>query len=307
MHLISLKKGAILYPMRSLAHIINPFIADPTSDLHTAQPITFESMRRAKALAKEINVTLFTAQFKEDRSAVPTGFVPTKDLERSVPDMAHFEKPLRLPLLADILERLYTVSDAEYLVYSNVDIGLYPDFYLKVNEFIARGHDAFIINRRRLPGTYTQVSELEKIYTEKGKKHPGFDCFVFHRSLYPKLNLGKICIGVPFVEISFSQNLFALAKNFKLFDDEILTFHLGMEIYKKRAPKEYFRYNQKQFWQLITQLEPDLKKFPYTDYFWMARILRWGLHPCIPIRLVLKLEIQNIKRMLEFKKTNNIG
>ena len=292
--------------MRSLAHIVNPFIADPASDLYSAQPITFESMLRAKErAANTIAVTLFSAQFKEDCTMVPVGFTATKDLERSVADVAHFEKPLRLPLLADILERLYTESEAEYLVYTNVDIGLYPDFYLKVNEFIDCGHDAFIINRRRLPGTYTHVNELEQIYAEKGQKHPGFDCFVFHRSIYPNLKLGGICIGVPFIEISFSQNLFALAKNFKLFEEEVLTFHIGMEIYKKRAPQEYFKYNQKQFWQLIMQLDPqpDLKKFPYANNGWPVRIIRWGLHPCIPIRLVLKLEFQKIKkRILNLKK-----
>jgi hypothetical protein len=111
------------------------------------------------------------------------------------------------------------------------------------------------------------------------------------------LKLEGICIGVPFIEISFSQNLFALAHNFKLFDKEILTFHIGMEIFRKRVPKEYFSYNQKQFWKLVPQLKEkmDLKKFPYSDYFWPARMIKWLLHPCIPIRLVLILEWQRFK------------
>lgn len=286
--------------MYHVAHIVNPFIADRSSDLFTAQPITFQSMLNAKDHAKDkITVELFTAQFAEDRSMVPAGFTPTKDLERSVLNIENFKTHIKLPLLENILERLYTASNADYFIYTNVDIGLYADFYLAVNRFIEQGHDAFIINRRRIAAVYNKVSDLENIYLEMGKKHPGFDCFVFHRDIYPKLKLKNICIGVPFIEISFSQNLFALSNNFKLFDNERLTFHIGMEIFKKRAPQEYFEYNRRQFWQLVKTIQPppDLKKFPYADVFWPARIIRMGLHPCIPIRLVLKLAYEKIKRL----------
>lgn len=293
--------------MYSVAHIINPFVADPSSDLFVAQPITFKSILHAKELAKHVlQVELLTAQFTEDRIMVPAGFTATKDLQRSVTDLEKFHVPIKLPLLEDILERLYTSSTADYLIYTNVDIGLYPDFYLAVTRFIEEGHDAFIINRRRIPAIYTNVTDLEMIYTKTGKKHPGFDCFVFHRSLYPKLKLKDICIGVPFIEISFSQNLFALSNNFKLFDQEQLTFHLGMDIFKKRAPQEYFDYNQKRFWKLIDagEIKPNLKKFPFATMFWPLRIIRWGLHPCIPIALVLRLEYEKVKQFFTdlFKK-----
>ncbi len=287
--------------MNTVAHIVNPFVADMSSDLFVAQPITFQSMLQAKARAKDrIKVDLLSAQFNEDLSIVPEGFQTTKSLERSVLALGFFEKPIKLPLLTDILHRLYTESDAEFLIYTNVDIGLYPDFYLRVDEFINLGYDAFIINRRRIPSKFTSPSELDLIYKEHSKKHPGFDCFVFHRSIFPKLKLEGICIGVPFIEISFSQNLFALSKNFKLFEEEHQTFHLGMEVFKKRAPKEYFEYNKKQFWKLIPELKEDLdlKKFPFSGYFWPFRIIKWGLHPCIPIRLVLKLEAKRLKKLL---------
>jgi hypothetical protein len=283
--------------LRRIAHIINPFEAQESSDLYYAQPITFLSMLKAREAAKsKVVVELFSAQFNEDRALVPEGFKLTLDLEKSVLDLHKFTKPVKLPLLADILERLYETSHAEYLIYTNVDIGLYPNFYIKVNEFIEQGYDAFIINRRRIEDKYHFVSDLEKIYEESGKTHPGFDCFVFHRSLYPKLKLQGICIGVPFIEISFSQNLFALATNFKLFDDEKLTFHIGMEIYKKRMSSEYFWYNRKQFHAIEKKLWPlmNLKKFPYADKPWIVRCFKWILHPCIPSRLVIKLEIKGV-------------
>lgn len=287
--------------MNRVAHIINPFVADPSSDLYTAQPITFESMLQARQHVKGImEVELLAAHFEEDTSVVPSGFQKAKALDRSVLSRHTFQKPVRLPLISDILQRLYEGSDADYLIYSNVDIGLYPGFYTRVNELIHEGYDAFIINRRRLEARYAEPSQLPDIYRDEGRRHPGFDCFVFHRSLFPKLKLEGICIGVPFIEIAFSQNLFALAKRFTLIENEQLTFHIGMEIFKKRAPNEYVAYNQTQFWNLVPQLfaDMDLKKFPYARHIWPVRLIRWGLHPCIPIRLVMKLEWQRLKKRL---------
>ena len=290
---------------RKIAHIINPFNAHPSSDLHTAQPITFASMLHAKNEAKNnVDIELLTAQFPEDRNMIAEGFRATRDLERSVLDLESFEKPMKLPLIADILQRLYEESDADYLIYTNVDIGLYPNFYLEVSRFIDQGLDAFIINRRRLPANFTSTEQLGAIYQEKGKKHPGFDCFVFKRELFPKFQLANICIGVPFIEITFGQNLFALAKNFRLFEDEFLTFHIGMEIFKGRAPRAYFRYNRKQFWKAMNSpLKNHLssKKWPYGNRILPIRLIKWGLHPCLPIRLALQLEWRD----LIGKKTEN--
>lgn len=287
--------------MRTIAHIINPFDSNPDSDLFIAQPITFKSMTYAREKAKAIvSVELFAVKFENDAIAIPDEFNQTENLKRSVLDLQHFSKPVKLPLISDILERLYHSNNAEYLIYTNVDIGLYPEFYLKVNEFIDEGHDAFIINRRRISSEFKSVDELPLIYKEKGKRHPGFDCFVFKRELFPRFKLEGICIGVPFFEITFSQNLFCLAENFKLFDQEILTFHIGMEIFKKRAPMEYFDYNKKRFWLLIKEMKPDLKKFPYQHKLWPWKIMRWALNPCIPIKLVVQLEL---KRFSSLNKT----
>lgn len=292
--------------MTKLAHIINPFNAAESSDLFTAQPITFASMLAAKEHASSyIDVELLTAQFAEDLNMVPAGFKATPNLDRSVLDMDTFEKKMKLPILADILQRMYDESDADYLIYTNVDIGLYPDFYRFVRRTIEQGHDAFIINRRRLPESYLSVDDLPAIYLDKGKKHPGFDCFVFHRDLFPKFYLEGICIGVPFIEITFSQNLFALAKNFKLFEDEFLTFHIGMEIIKGRAPKEYFRYNQAQFWSVVNsplRKDMELKKLPYSHLLLPFRLIKWGLQPCFPIRLVLLLEMERLTSYFTGKK-----
>ena len=276
-----------------VAHIINPFIAPASSDLAYAQPITFETLRMAKEKAREkMDIELLAACYAGDEAMVPAWIKKTTPLTRSVLDQQDFQKKIKLPFIADILEKAVHESTADYIIYSNVDIGLYPDFYTRLHTLLEEGYDALIINRKRIEPLYTRVSDLDKIWQQEGKKHPGFDCFIFHRELLSRMYLENICIGVPFIEISFSQNLFHLAKKFRLIETDNYTFHIGMEIFKKRAPKEYFMYNRKEYQKVIRQLDPVLasKNLPYADQWLPVRIIRWGLHPCIPIRLALKLE-----------------
>ncbi len=279
--------------MLSIAHIVNLFDPPDNSDLNLAQEVTVKSMIRAKENANNtVAVELLSAQIEKDRVLVPAGFKPTTSLTRSVLDMHDFQKRMELPILKDILDRLYQESDADYLIYTNVDIGLQPHFYSKVMAFIEAGHDAFMINRRRIPAKFNSSSQLEEMYKETGLKHPGFDCFVFKRELYPKFSLAEVCIGVPFIEITLSQNLFCFAEKPKVFTDEHLTFHIGLEIFKKRAPKEYLGYNKKQFWLAMNMIwnELDTKKWAHGNELLPIRMIKWGLHPCYPIRLALRLE-----------------
>jgi hypothetical protein len=276
-----------------IAHIINPFTASKGSDLEFAQPITFETMRRAQEQARGImDIELLAAAYPEDEKIIPEYFKKTGNLKESVLDHGSFYKKIKLPLLREILQKAVDESDATYIIYSNVDIGLYPDFYIRLNDLLNKGYDALIINRKRIEPAYTNIKDLEKIWAQEGKSHPGFDCFVFHRDLFEKLELGNICIGVPFIEISFSQNLFHLSKKFRLIETDNYTFHIGMEIFKKRAPKEYFIHNKKEYKKIIKKLDPFLKSkhLPYSDRGLLNRLIKQGLHPCIPIRLALKLE-----------------
>lgn len=239
-----------------------------------------------------MEVELLAACYKEDQSIVPPYFTVTDFLKHSALDYGVFEKKIRLPLIAEILEKAAASSTADYIIYTNADIGLYPDFYTRLGKLLNEGYDALIINRKRIEPLYTQTTDLEKIWAQPGKPHPGFDCFVFRRSLLKDMHLEHICIGVPFIEISFSQNLFHLAPKFKLIETDNYTFHIGMEIFKNRAPREYFLYNKNEFKKAIKKLAPYLKSthLPYSHLILPARIIKWGLHPCIPIRLALKLE-----------------
>ena len=234
--------------MRSFAHIISPTIAPATSDLFVAQPITFETMRLAQDYAArtgQIKVSLYAAQFAEDSSFLPSGFIATPALERSTLEFGPFQLPRKLPLLADILDRLYAAApDADYLIYTNTDIGLLPSFYITVDRLIEGGHEAFTINRRTIGTNYHDVADIPLMWADPGEPHPGADCFVFPRSIAPRFTLGDVCLGANHVGRQFVLNLILHARNYSELTGLHLTFHIGNDqIWLNPALADYAAHN----------------------------------------------------------------
>ena len=283
--------------MISIAHIINPVKAKEGSELFIAQPIVFESMRKAKAFATLLDVKLFSAQYDEDTEIVPDDFQKTKNLEKAI----QINGKKKLPLIKDILTRLYENSNAEYLIYTNTDIIVLPQFYEAVAKIIEQGYDAFIINRRRIPKVYNSVDDLPFIYSDIGKSHPGFDCFIFKRELFPKFILGEICVGIPFVEATLMHNLFAHAEKCKLFDDLHLTTHIGMNVMPKRD-EEYYNHNRKEFEKIKEELLPllSVEKMPYARYTYPMRMFKKALNPAVFTMMNLELERKSVKEKIRF-------
>ncbi|MBD2093125.1 hypothetical protein H6F67_25095 [Microcoleus sp. FACHB-1515] len=232
--------------MIKLAHIVNPVIVSPSSGLYIAQPITFETMRIAQAFAANcVSISLFSAQYLEDQSIVPDDFQQTPNLDRSVQDVGFFQKPRKLPLIVDILDRLYAATDADYFIYTNVDIALMPSFYLTVKGAIDQGYDAFAINRRTISKTYSNLSEIPLMFAEVGTPQGGHDCFVFRRNVYPKYQLGNACIGAAKIGKVMLLNLMVHSEKFFEFRDWHATFHLGNDrAWKAPELQDYFDHNE---------------------------------------------------------------
>ena len=229
--------------------MINPVKVDKRVDLYWAQPITFETMRIAREYAGDaVDVTLLSAQYQVDADFVPGFFKKTENLERSVLDVGEFYKKRKLPLLKDILDNLYASSaDADYLIYSNCDIAVMPYFYTATAQMIEEGYDAFVINRRTIPATYTRVEDIPFMYAEVGESHKGFDCFVFKRELYPGFELGNASVGAQAVGRLLVWNLVSMAKKFKEFKDRHLTFHIGDDrTWQKVVYEDYKIHNRKE-------------------------------------------------------------
>lgn len=265
--------------MRRLAHIVNPVAVRETSDLFIAQPITFQSMRVARDFAADsVEVGLYTAQYPEDHAIIPEWFIRTPDLRRSVLDIGRFTAQKKLPLIGDILQRLYEASDAEYFIYTNVDIGLQPQFYAEVNRIIGLGYDAFIINRRTLPARYRSIADLPAIYADRGEAHPGYDCFVFRRDALPNYVLDNVCIGALLIGVVLAANLVCNARRFREFADLHLTFHIGDDgDWKRRGADEYFLHNQVAGETVLNRLAPrfDLRRLPKVGLPNLAEYFEW--------------------------------
>jgi hypothetical protein len=247
-----------------IGHIIHPVIVPSSSDLVIAQPITFATMDAAKKFAgNHVDVELYAVQYSDEaRIPLPHSFIRTRDLSRSVGDVSAFRKKRKLALIKDILDILYECSSADYLIYTNVDIALQPFFYVVIGEIIGQGHDAFIINRRTIPGHYKNPEDLPLMYAEAGKAHPGWDCFIFKRDLYPRFMLGQACIGTDWIGRMMIANLAPLAKRFKVFKDLHMTFHIGDErVWGSGEFSDYAAHNKEECRK--TLLEFDEKYGPF--------------------------------------------
>ncbi len=279
--------------MRSIAHIINPVKVNEKSDLFYAQPITFETILKAKSFCKfSDDISLFTTQYEEDKEIISREFTQLPNLSRSVLDVNDSLKYRKLPLIADILDRLAENTEAEYLLFTNMDIAVMPHFYDALFSYIEKGHDAVVINRRRLEKKYNSVDELPLMYADLGKSHPGFDCFLFKKELLSKFILSDICVGISFLEVTLVNNIFSFAENPLFVPDAHLTFHIGMDVLVPRN-NLFYKHNKNTYFKKVQpQLKPhfSLKKFPYGTLPFPQRAIKWMLNPSLFTRNYLKLE-----------------
>ncbi len=253
--------------MLKIAHIINPVIVEVESDLYYAQPIVFQSLINAKEFAKEnVKVTLLSVQFEEDIKLVPNWIQCTSNLERSVLDIKTFHKSKKLPLIGDVLDKLIRAQpNAHYYIYSNVDIGLKPHFYLFITRLIQNGVDAIAINRNDIPDHYKSIDELPEIYSEIGKPHKGIDCFVFSAKHARKYDFQQSIIGSGPVGLCFIANMIIYSQNFKWLENKDLTLHIGDNmVWKKPQLNDYVEFNFLELSRIVdTQIKnPILKNQP---------------------------------------------
>ena len=266
----------------SILHFINPFAsANPKEQrIHRT---TLESIERAAAAGTgELQLTLGVVQQEGSSISANKDMFSLPVLKRSVKDFGNFPEAKPYPLIADIIDSAKS-HDSDFYIFTNMDIGLMPDFYKFISDQIVKNdYDAFIINRRRIPETWMN-SPLNEMYNVKGKSHPGFDCFVMSREIMQKLVLSEICVGIPFVGVALAHNIFAFADNPKLFDNEHLTFHLGMDIFPPRN-KELYWHNRRAFFRNVAPIlwpHFNLEKFPYKDRPPIVRLWLWIRNPSL--------------------------
>lgn len=254
--------------MIDIAHIVNPVAVKQDSRFYFIQQVTFKSMQIAKETCEkyaqgEININLYSAQFPEDRAIVPEGFIVSPDLDRSILDLYSIPNGRKLPFISDVISRVSSTSTDDIVIYTNVDIGLVPDFYRNVVTLIKSGYDAFTINRRSISDHYQSIEQLPLMYTDHGEPHRGWDCFVFRREICSDLHLGYICVGAPLIGLAMLANLMAFSKKFTQFTEEHWTFHLGNDRkWRDKANRIYARHNQQEIQRLLPELDVKIGGFP---------------------------------------------
>ncbi|HOP46456.1 MAG TPA: hypothetical protein PK874_02230 [Desulfobacteraceae bacterium] len=178
-------------------------------------------------------------------------------------------------MIKDILDRLYEATDADYMIYTNVDIALMPFFYIVVNRIIESGYDAFVINRRTISKTFERPEDIPLMYSQVGEKHRGYDCFVFKRSAYPEYQLGNTCIGTGRIGAVLAVNLIYNAKQFKEFTDLHVTFHIGNDkVWKSRKLNEYLLYNENELKKVLQYY--DVLQNPLDYEFIKKMVVQFG-------------------------------
>ena len=241
--------------MKKFSHIVNLVDFPTKSDLYTAQQVTIETMRIARGFSADtVDVTLLSAQYPEDRKVVPEYFIATRDLDQSVLDVADFNVRRKLPLVKDILDRAYETAP-DYIIFTNVDIGLLPNFYTSVSNLIDSGFDSFIINRRTISKVHTRVEDIPRMYTEVGQPHMGYDCFVFKRDAYKNFILGLTCVGAAHIGKAVLVNQLLNSNKFNVFRDLHVTFHIGNDkTWTSKPLKDYEEHNRREFRNIVSGL-----------------------------------------------------
>jgi hypothetical protein len=248
-----------------LVHILNPVNVGEKSDLFLAQPITFESIKRALVnVPQGDEVKIQTCGYLEDSGVAKSWNQGFRVLDRSILDVSEFKKQRKLPLLADILDSVDEPFD--YLIYTNVDIALMPSFYNVVCRRIREGYDGFVINRRTISTDFTFLSDMEMMYAQAGEIHPGLDCFVMSKKIAEALILEQTAIGITYIGKVLETNMRVHAERFSIFKQDHLTFHLGDDrTWKNPELDDYQEFNKAQFKKVMLDLLPIAEKKNDTD------------------------------------------
>ena len=222
-----------------IAHLINPFkcAEDNPSYLYYAQPITFKSMLNAQIEGSKtgLDIKLYAANYPEDDDIIPEYFSKLPHLLKStITEFPKISGTRKLPIIQEMFNSILEHSDADYIIFTNSDIGVQKNFYIKVTDYIYKDNfESFVINRRdNIPkfknGKRLTDQDLNIIYKEKGKIHPGKDCFVIKRNILEKININSMFTGYPPWGSTLVRLLNKLTKTYIL-KKEFLTFHLGCD------------------------------------------------------------------------------
>jgi hypothetical protein len=244
----------------SFSHIVNPFLAPEGSEHSIASRITFASLRRAvhEARTAGLDVEVRAVVLSGDEGAIEPPAIQGMPLTRTVQQIRELHPVRPLPLISDILIQGSTGATGEYIVFTNMDIAVQPNFYIGLRDLIANRFGPFtpfVVYRRNIDVRFSRADQLAEMYGAEGTVGYGFDCFVFNLRYIGELDLGNCCIGSAHFDNLLFMGLDA-ASGFRMgrVRDIPLTFHIGNEIGWTRH-MDYIEHNLTECMAAIKRME----------------------------------------------------
>ncbi len=228
-----------------LAHVVNFYKAGEADQ--RVQALSVDSVVRAVRSAP-MQVRHLGISLAGEESSIKPPFQACSSLTRTVLDLKSFAAGRKLPLLFDILESGTASADPRgYVLFTNSDICLSPHFYASVRSLLEMGVDCLIINRRTVDSVGSYGVHPACGAFEMGKKHPGFDCFIFPVRWMSRFVRSDSCIGMPLVMRPLLHNLVAQANRMLILRSSPLTYHYGDDMtHGLPIYQDYHAHNQQQ-------------------------------------------------------------
>jgi hypothetical protein len=236
-------------------HIFAPYAVSTSSLAGVEMGLVTGSWQKAAAFAAKssIQVEFLACTLPDDRDAVPSWAKASSPLQYFASDA----KGHNLPTIGGIWDKGAEEGAGDYLVYTNMDIGLQEDFYVRAHGLLTQaerareekeakeGGEASLTRWTALEFTRVQSMRLKDGQNPKPTleaalswnpigRHPGHDCFVVPRHLVPpQLRTGGLVVGMPPWGTMYHYGLQKDDRVALLFlqgtSNERYTFHTGVE------------------------------------------------------------------------------
>lgn len=196
-------------------------------ELLLAQELTLRSIEVARKFSSTIDVDVVGSRFFDEATPVDW-MIDYPCLSTSFSDICGIDDGPRLPLLREVFLPLQDLTGYDYVIFSNIDIGIQPFFYDAIKRWTLEGLDAINITRRNIDMKIQEAS-LVKAYSANGKAHPGSDCFVFTPKSANRFIFGNVAMGLIPVDKTLALNLFSHAKAYRKLFNQHVSFHIGLD------------------------------------------------------------------------------
>jgi hypothetical protein len=189
----------------SFGHIFNDYL--PSSNVTVLEySLILESWLEAIKVAKEngIRAELIPVVLKGDETSIPSQVykehTPTKKPVMVYEYLQSTTHNTHLPTIGEIIDAGLNATTAQAMVFTNRDIGMYPNFYVDACRDLSQpGILALERTRVRIGFGAFRANKTEAMFHKKLANHPGADCLIVPVHVIPHClrNNRQLVIGLP--------------------------------------------------------------------------------------------------------------